>query len=165
MNTLKTPLYQETFDLSPEFQDSIEVGNRVDWTFSVLMGRFASKQIPLACDADGVLNTNVSSAALTKLLAILDGSDVSTGALTYGSQGTARYTYMVNNNTLYTSQRLISTNDVVSLADYFDTVEANEPLYYGGDSIASLLSDIYTLLYDVWSTGNNASQLRTAVIA
>ena len=54
-NQVKTVIRQEAFELSPEHQRELQLTDEVAWTFSILFGRYGALEIPLACDADGVL--------------------------------------------------------------------------------------------------------------
>lgn len=53
-----TPLFQDVFDLEPLFPEMLFLRDTMEWSLSILTGRFQGKQSPLTCDANSQLFVN-----------------------------------------------------------------------------------------------------------
>jgi len=126
---LRTPLTQDTFVLDPEFQAMLELSNQISWVFSVSMGRNGGKQIPLACDVNGVLTIEDSSGGLAELFGQLNGDDTDNSPLWYNFENLAEILSESRDANVLSAAGLKSTEDLISLANYFDSIVASPPLY------------------------------------
>lgn len=135
LNRITTNIRQEAFDLSPEFQRKLELSDEVNWTFAILFGQHLHLQVPLACDADGVLSVDEP--------ALVSSSD---------ELGIADYF-----DNLLMSPPLYSCNDAYALAEYFDSVSGYAPLYDSTDStpLADIMDGILAILTDVYDSENS----------
>lgn len=137
---LNSPLWQDAFELSPAFQQAFAVSNEIDWTFAVLMGRNAGKQIPLECDGDGRLLVETPNALFAEMYSQLNEDTTPDGPWYDNNISGAASARATSVYTSAISGKLTSTNDDVDLADYFDATEKNEPFWHSGFSIGEFLS-------------------------
>jgi len=140
LTTIKSPLHQDAFELDPASQAALRLTDEVNWSFAILFGRCGGKQVPIACDADGVLAGSSAPPGDAELLGQLTGDDTENSPLYSGGSalaaivsGMSAYCYSIDHH-------LESGSEGKGIADYFDATIATSPLFQDGDSIAYYLA-------------------------
>ena len=162
---LKTPITQDTFDLDPEFQAALRLTDEVNWSLAIMTGRYGSKQVPLACDADGGLTVAATNAALTEFLSQLSETTTPDGPFYETNLSAPAYLKGIDAVLDAIDARLISTGDECNLADYFDSAVGVAPFYstMADTPIVDIMDDILTILYDVYDYDNHALTTKDCV--
>ena len=70
---LRAPLTQTAFAFEPASPPELRLSDTIAWTFSVLMGRYKSNQLPLVCGETGLLSVGLCSAVDGAALAVATG--------------------------------------------------------------------------------------------
>lgn len=157
-NKVTTNIRQEAFDLEPEFQRELHLSDEINWTFAILFGQHLHLQVPIACDAAGVLEVDDH-----KLVSALDGYDLAD----YFDSGTCLTPLFASGDELGLAAYfdagvavppLYSSIDAQGLVDYFDTSLLSPPLYdaTGGASVADIMFEILQILIDVHDVAGHA---------
>jgi len=153
---IKTPLYQDDYALDPATQAMLMLSDQVHWSFDVLTARRGGKQRVLGCSDGNALYVDSPSGGLEELLGQLTGTDKGDSPLWEGGLSLAKEVNNVDSNIVALRGRLMSTNDLITMANYYDSTLHPEPLYDSTDgiSIADHLRQISVYLGLVVSLGD-----------
>jgi len=152
---IKTPIHQSVFELDPASQSALKLTDEVTWSFSILFGRCGGRQIPILSDTSGNLMISDASGALAELYGQLTSADKEASPLWANNESLAAHNQQTGITVSLIERHLESANDEVSLADYFDSTLAKEPLWYNTRCVAELIEGIFLILTDVYDPINH----------